>query len=133
MAGYGTGGTSTGIREYIKAYVPCVHIVSVEPYSSAVLSGKPAGAHNLQGIGAGFIPTILNTKIYDEVFPVREEDAYEAARLLAKSEGILCGISSGAALHAATQLAKRTEWQNKNIVVLLPDTGDRYLSTVLYE
>ena len=132
VAGVGTGGTITGVGEYLKEKNPDIHIVAVEPKDSPVLSGGNAGAHGLQGIGAGFIPSILNTEIYDEVFPVTTEEAYAAARMLARKEGLLVGISSGAALFAATESAKRPENQGKNIVVLLPDTGDRYLSTPMF-
>ena len=132
VAGVGTGGTITGVGEYLKAQNSKVQIVAVEPSTSAVLSGGSAGAHKLQGIGAGFVPKVLNTEIYDEILPVDHEDAYAAARLLGKQEGILTGISSGAALHAALLLAKREENAGKTIVALLPDTGDRYLSTPLY-
>ncbi len=133
VAGVGTGGTITGVGEYLKLKNPNVKIVAVEPASSAVLSGKPAGAHGLQGIGAGFVPKVLNTEIYDEIITVAEAEAYECARLLGKTEGVLVGISSGAALFAATELAKREENRGKNIVVLFPDSGDRYLSTDLFE
>lgn len=132
VAGVGTGGTITGVGEYLKAQNSKVQIVAVEPSTSAVLSGGSAGAHKLQGIGAGFVPKVLNTEIYDEILPVDHEDAYAAARLLGKQEGILTGISSGAALHGALLLAKREENAGKTIVALLPDTGDRYLSTPLY-
>lgn len=132
VAGVGTGGTITGIGEYLKSKNPDVKVVAVEPASSAVLSGRPSGAHGLQGIGAGFIPSVLNTDIYDEVMTVTEEQAYSAARELGINEGILVGISSGAALYAATKLAEREENRGKNIVVLLPDGGDRYLSTPLF-
>ncbi len=132
VAGVGTGGTITGVGEYLKAKKPSVKIVAVEPASSPVLSEGIAGAHEIQGIGAGFVPKVLNTSVYDEVFPVKNEDAYEAGRLIGKSEGVLVGISAGAALHAAIELAKRPENKGKNIVVLLPDTGDRYLSTKLF-
>ena len=132
VAGVGTGGTITGVGEYLKAQTPEIKVVAVEPKDSAVLSGASAGAHGLQGIGAGFVPEILNTEIYDEVFPVTTKEAYSAARALAKTEGILAGISSGAALFAATAIAKRPENKGKHIVVLLPDTGERYLSTDLF-
>lgn len=132
VAGVGTGGTLTGIGEYLKSKNPDIKIVAMEPADSAVLSGKIAGTHKLQGIGAGFIPTILNTEIYDEVITIENEDAFLEGRAFAKSEGILVGISSGAALKAATILAKRPENAGKNIVVLLPDSGDRYLSTPLF-
>lgn len=132
VAGVGTGGTISGVGEYLKSKNPNIKIVGVEPASSAVLSGKPAGAHGLQGIGAGFIPDVLNTDIIDEIITVTEDEAYEAGRLISKSEGVLVGISSGAAAHAAFALAKRPENKGKTIVVLLPDTGDRYLSTPLF-
>lgn len=133
VAGIGTGGTISGTGKYLKEKNPKVRIVGVEPADSAVLSGKQAGSHGLQGIGAGFIPEVLDTKIYDEIMQVTTEQAYAAARLLGKKEGVLAGISSGAALHAALELAKRAENKGKNIVVLLPDTGDRYLSTELFK
>ena len=133
VAGVGTGGTITGTGEYLKAKNPNIKIVAVEPATSAVLSGNKAGSHGLQGIGAGFIPEILNTEIYDEIIPVTDEDAYAMSRRIGKSEGFLVGISSGAAAHAALRLANRPENKGKNIVVLLPDTGDRYLSTTLFE
>ncbi len=133
VAGVGTGGTITGIGEYLKSQNPDIKIVAVEPELSAVLSGNPAGAHPLQGIGAGFIPDVLNTDIYDEIITVSGEEAYQTGRLIGKKEGILVGISSGAAAFAALQLAKRPENSGKNIVVLLPDAGDRYLSTPLFE
>ena len=132
VAGVGTGGTITGVGEYLKAQNPGVRVVAVEPAGSPVLSGGKAGAHGLQGIGAGFVPDTLNPTVYDEVIPVTNEDAYAAGRLLARKEGLLVGISSGAALWAAAQLAKRPENRGKHIVVLLPDTGDRYLSTPLF-
>lgn len=132
VAGVGTGGTITGVGEYLKSKNPSVKIVAVEPASSSVLSGGNAGAHGLQGIGAGFIPKVLNTEIYDEVITVTEDEAYEASRLVGANEGILVGISSGAALHVAIELAQRCENNGKTIVVLLPDTGDRYLSTPLF-
>lgn len=132
VAGVGTGGTITGIGEYLKERNPQVMIVAVEPENSPVLSGGAAGKHNLQGIGAGFVPEVLNTAIYDEIIPVSDEDAYAAGRAIALEEGILVGISSGAALHAAAQLAKRPENKGKMIVALLPDSGDRYLSTPLF-
>jgi len=130
VAGVGTGGTITGTGEYLKAQNPKVQVIAVEPASSPLLSGGQAGPHGLQGIGANFIPKVLNTEIYDKVMPVTEDEAYEAARLLGKTEGILVGISSGAALHAALETAK--ENPGKTVVVLLPDTGDRYLSTPLF-
>ena len=132
VAGVGTGGTITGVGEYLKEQNPAVQIVAVEPASSPVLSKGEAGAHKIQGIGAGFVPEILNTKIYDEVLAIENEDAFELGRAFARSEGILVGISSGAALKAAAILANRPENQGKNIVVLLPDSGDRYLSTALF-
>ena len=132
VAGVGTGGTITGTGRYLKEKNPGVKVVAVEPASSAVLSGNGAGSHGLQGIGAGFVPEVLDTEIYDEIITVTEEEAYTAGRLLAKREGILVGISSGAALHAAIEIAKREENKDKNIVVLLPDTGDRYLSTAMF-
>ena len=132
VAGVGTGGTITGTGEYLKEKKPEVKIVAVEPASSPVLSEGKSGAHKIQGIGAGFVPDTLNTKIYDEVLPIENEDAFAAGRAFAKAEGVLVGISSGAALHAATILANRPENAGKNIVVLLPDTGDRYLSTALF-
>ena len=132
VAGVGTGGTITGIGEYLKSRNEAVKVIAVEPATSNVLSGGQAGTHGLQGIGAGFIPEILNTKVYDEVIAVTDEQAYEAGRLLGKREGVLAGISAGAALWAAIQAAKRAENAGKTIVVLLPDTGDRYLSTPLF-
>ena len=132
VAGVGTGGTITGVGTYLKSKHPNVHVVAVEPESSAVLSGKPSGAHKIQGIGAGFVPEVLDTKIYDEIIPVSNEDAFAFGRLIGKTEGILVGISSGAALCAAAELAKRPENKGKTIVVLLPDTGDRYLSTPMF-
>ena len=132
VAGVGTGGTITGVGEYLKSKDPAVRIAAVEPADSPVLSGGKAGAHGLQGIGAGFVPDVLNTEVYDEILTVTTEQAYAAARSLGRSEGVLVGISSGAALHAAIELAKRPENAGKNIVVLLPDTGDRYLSTPLF-
>lgn len=133
VAGVGTGGTITGVGEYLKEKNPRIKIVAVEPDSSPLLSGGKAGSHNLQGIGANFIPQILNTEIYDEVIRVKDDEAFKRAREIGKTEGILVGISSGAAVHAAVMLAKKPENKGKNIVVLLPDTGDRYLSANLFE
>ncbi len=133
VAGVGTGGTVTGVGEYLKSRNPEVRIVAVEPASSAVLSTGVSGAHKIQGIGAGFIPEVLNTGIYDEIITVSNEDAFATGKQIGKSEGILVGISSGAAAFAAIELAKRPENEGKTIVVLLPDTGDRYLSTPLFE
>jgi cysteine synthase A len=133
VAGVGTGGTVSGTGAYLKEKNPEIKIVAVEPYDSPLLSEGKAGAHKLQGIGANFVPAALDTGIYDEIITVKTEEAYTAARLLAKTEGVLAGISSGAALHAAGVLASRPENEGKNIVVLLPDTGDRYLSTDLFE
>ena len=130
VAGVGTGGTITGVGEFLKSKNPNVQVVAVEPADSPLLSGGKAGPHGLQGIGANFVPKVLNTQIYDRIIPVTQEEAFEAARLLGRSEGVLVGISSGAALHAAMTLAKENE--GKTIVVLLPDTGDRYLSTALF-
>ena len=132
VAGVGTGGTVTGVGEYLKSKNPDVKIVAVEPETSPVLSKGTAGAHKIQGIGAGFVPDVLNTKIYDEVFPVANEAAFEYGKKLARTEGVLVGISSGAALYAAAELAKRPENKGKNIVALLPDSGDRYYSTALF-
>ncbi len=132
VAGVGTGGTITGVGQYLKEQKPGVKVVAVEPATSAVLSGKPAGTHGLQGIGAGFVPEVLDTGVYDEIIPVTNEDAYETGRLIGRKEGVLVGISSGAAAWAAIQLAQREENAGKTIVVLLPDTGDRYLSTPLF-
>lgn len=132
VAGVGTGGTISGVGKYLKEKKPSVKIVAVEPKSSAVLSNGIAGPHKLQGIGAGFVPDILDTQIYDEIIPVSNENAFELGRLIAKREGVLVGISSGAALFAAIELAKRPEYEGKTIVVLLPDTGDRYLSTEMF-
>ncbi len=133
VAGVGTGGTITGVGEYLKEKNPNVRIVAVEPADSPVLSQGTAGAHKIQGIGAGFVPDILNTSVYDEVIPVKNEDAFEAGRMLGHKEGILVGISSGAAVWAALELAKREENKGKTIVALLPDTGERYLSTSMFE
>ncbi|MGN0700125.1 MAG: cysteine synthase A [Oscillospiraceae bacterium] len=132
VAGVGTGGTVTGVGEYLKSKNPAVKVVAVEPEASAVLSTGVAGPHKIQGIGAGFVPQVLNTGIYDEIFPVSNEDAFATGKLIGRSEGVLVGISSGAAAYAAIQLAKRPENEGKTIVVLLPDTGDRYLSTPLF-
>lgn len=133
VAGVGTGGTVTGVGEYLKSKNPNVKVIAVEPASSAVLSTGVAGAHKIQGIGAGFVPDVLNTKIYDEIIPVTNEDAFDIGKKIGKKEGILVGISSGAAAFAAIELAKRPENEGKTIVVLLPDTGDRYLSTPLFQ
>ena len=132
VAGVGTGGTITGVGEYLKSKNPGVKVVAVEPASSAVLSGGAAGPHKIQGIGAGFVPDVLNTKVYDEIIPVKNEDAFETGKLIGHKEGVLVGISAGAATWAAIELAKRKENAGKTIVVLLPDTGDRYLSTPLF-
>lgn len=132
VAGVGTGGTITGVGEYLKSQNPNIQIVAVEPASSAVLSTGTAGTHKIQGIGAGFVPDVLNTEIYDEIIPVSNEDAFATGKLIGKREGVLVGISSGAAAFAAIELAKRPENAGKTIVVLLPDTGDRYLSTPLF-
>ena len=132
VAGVGTGGTVTGVGEYLKSQNPAVKVVAVEPATSPVLSKGTAGAHKIQGIGAGFVPDVLNTKVYDEVIPVANEDAFATGKLIGHKEGVLVGISSGAALWAAIQLAKRPENKGKTIVALLPDTGDRYLSTPLF-
>ncbi len=132
VAGVGTGGTITGVGQYLKERNPAVKVVAVEPKDSPVLSEGRAGAHKIQGIGAGFVPEILDTSVYDEILPVSNEDAFAAGRLMSRTEGVLVGISSGAALHAALTLAKRPENADKTIVVLLPDTGERYLSTPLF-
>ena len=132
VAGVGTGGTVTGVGEYLKGQNPAVKVVAVEPASSAVLSTGVAGAHKIQGIGAGFVPDVLNTAVYDEIIPVANEDAFATGKLIGRKEGVLVGISSGAATWAAIELAKREENAGKTIVVLLPDTGDRYLSTPLF-
>ena len=132
VAGVGTGGTITGVGKYLMEKVPGVKVVAVEPATSAVLSTGVAGAHKIQGIGAGFVPDVLDTKVYDEIIPVANEDAFAVGKLIGKTEGVLVGISSGAAVWAAIELAKRSENEGKNIVVLLPDTGDRYLSTPLF-
>lgn len=133
VAGVGTGGTVTGVGKRLKELNPSTHIVAVEPAASPVLSGGQPGPHKIQGIGAGFVPDVLNTKIYDEVFPVENEKAFEYGKELAKAEGIITGISSGAALYAAVEVAKRPENEGKTIVVLLPDNGDRYYSTALFQ
>ena len=133
VAGVGTGGTITGVGEYLKSKNPNVKVVAVEPKDSPVLSEGRAGAHKIQGIGAGFVPDVLNTEIYDEIIPVANEDAFETGKAIAKTEGVLVGISSGAALFAATELAKRPENKGKKIVALLPDSGDRYYSTALFQ
>ena len=132
VAGVGTGGTITGVGQYLKSKLPNVKVVAVEPATSAVLSTGVAGAHKIQGIGAGFVPEVLDTKVYDEIIPVSNEDAFATGRMIGRSEGVLVGISSGAAVWAAIQLAKRSENAGKNIVALLPDTGDRYLSTPMF-
>ena len=132
VAGVGTGGTVTGVGEYLKSKKSDIKVVAVEPATSAVLSTGVAGSHKIQGIGAGFVPDVLNTKVYDEIIPVSNEDAFATGKLIGKSEGVLVGISSGAATAAAIELAKRPENEGKTIVVLLPDTGDRYLSTPLF-
>ena len=133
VAGVGTGGTVTGVGEYLKSKKTDVKVVAVEPKDSPVLSEGKAGAHKIQGIGAGFVPDVLNTSIYDEIIPVSNDDAFTTGKLIGKSEGVLVGISSGAALYAAIELAKRPENESKTIVALLPDTGDRYLSTPLFQ
>ncbi|MDD7595593.1 MAG: pyridoxal-phosphate dependent enzyme, partial [Clostridiales bacterium] len=132
VAGVGTGGTISGVGEYLKSKKPSVKVVAVEPESSAVLSTGVAGPHKIQGIGAGFVPDVLNTNIYDEIIPVKNEDAFATGKLIGRKEGVLVGISSGAATWAAIELARRPENKGKTIVVLLPDTGDRYLSTPLF-
>jgi len=133
VAGVGTGGTITGTGRYLKSQDPSVKIIGVEPADSPVLSGGKAGSHGLQGIGAGFIPEVLDVSLMDEVITVTTDEAYAAGRTLGRKEGILAGISSGAALHAAILVAQRDEYANKSVVVLLPDTGDRYLSTALFK
>ena len=132
VAGVGTGGTITGVGQYLKSRNPEVKVVAVEPKSSAVLSTGVAGAHKIQGIGAGFVPQVLDTKVYDEIIPVENDDAFALGKEMGRSEGVLVGISSGAALWAAIEIAKRPGSEGKTIVVLLPDTGDRYLSTPLF-
>lgn len=132
VAGVGTGGTVTGTGQYLKSKKPEVKVVAVEPETSPVLSQGKAGSHKIQGIGAGFVPDVLDTSVYDEIIPVADNDAFETGRLIGRKEGVLVGISSGAAVYAAIQLAKRPENKGRNIVVLLPDTGDRYLSTPLF-
>ena len=132
MAGVGTGGTITGVGAYLKLKNPNIKIIAVEPESSPVLSGGNPGPHKIQGIGAGFVPSVLNTNVYDEILPIKNEDAFDAGREIAVKEGILVGISSGAALAAAVQLARREENAGKTIVALLPDSGDRYLSTEMF-
>ena len=132
-AGVGTGGTLTGVGQFLKSKNPAVKVVAVEPKSSPVLSEGHGGAHKIQGIGAGFVPDVLDTKVYDEIIPVENEDAFATGKLIGKREGVLVGISSGAAVWAAVQLAKRPEFEGKTIAVLLPDTGDRYLSTPLFQ
>ena len=133
VAGIGTGGTITGVGRYLREKNPDVQIIGVEPASSPLLTEGRAGSHGLQGIGANFVPSILDTKLYNEIIPVKEEEAYAAGRAVAQKEGLLVGISSGAAIHAALEVAKRPENKGKNIVVLLPDTGDRYLSTPMFQ
>ena len=132
VAGVGTGGTVTGVGEYLKSRNPHVKVVAVEPAASPVLSKGVSGSHKIQGIGAGFVPDVLDTQVYDEVIPVENDDAFATGKLIGKKEGVLVGISSGAAVWAAIQLAKRPENKGKTIVALLPDTGDRYLSTPLF-
>ncbi|MCH5188584.1 MAG: pyridoxal-phosphate dependent enzyme, partial [Oscillospiraceae bacterium] len=132
VAGVGTGGTVTGVGEYLKSKKPDVKVVAVEPEASPVLSGGASGPHKIQGIGAGFVPEVLNTGVYDEIIPVSNENAFALGKEIGRTEGVLVGISSGAALYAAIQLAKRPENKGKTIVVLLPDTGDRYLSTPMF-
>jgi cysteine synthase A len=133
VAGVGTGGTITGVGRFLKSKNPSIHVVAVEPDESAVLSGDPAGPHAIQGIGAGFVPAVLDTAVYDEIIRVTGDQAVKTAKALSRREGILAGISSGAAVYAAALLAKRPEFRNKNIVTILPDTGERYLSTALFQ
>ena len=133
ISGVGTGGTLTGTGEYLKSQNPKIKVVAVEPFNSPVLSTGRSGSHKIQGIGAGFVPEVLNTKLFDEIFAVKDEDAINTGKLIGKTEGFLVGISSGAAVHAAVEIAKRPENANKNIVAILPDTGERYLSTALFE
>ena len=133
VAGVGTGGTLTGIAEVLKEHNPAIKVVAVEPADSPVLSGGKSGAHKLQGIGAGFTPPVLNQEIYDEVMAVRNDEAFEACRVMAHTEALLLGVSAGAALHAATQLARRAEYRGKTIVSVMPDTGERYLSSNLFD
>jgi len=133
VAGVGTGGTITGVGRYLKEKNPAVRIAAVEPAGSPVLSGGKAGPHGLQGIGGGFVPAVLDTNIYDEILRIQDEDAFAAAKLLSRTEGILAGITSGAALHAAAELSKRPENEGKLIVALLPDSGSRYLSTGIFD
>jgi cysteine synthase A len=133
ISAVGTGGTITGIGEVLKKRNPDIKVIAVEPFDSPVLSGGKPGPHKIQGIGAGFVPKVFNPKVVDEIFKVKNEDAFETSRLLAKSEGLLVGASSGAAAYAAIQIAKRVENRGKTLVVILPDTGERYLSTPLYQ
>jgi cysteine synthase A len=133
IAGIGTGGTITGVGEFLKEKNPSIKIIAVEPYDSAILSGSAPGPHKIQGIGAGIVPNVLNTKIYDEIYKVRTDDAFLTSQRLAEKEGLLVGISSGAAAFAGAQIAKRPEFENKIVVALLPDTGERYLSTALFD